>query len=305
MRILALLLCLAACSGPTVEQPPPPPAPKEVAPPRIGLVLGGGGARGFAHVGVLRVLEQARIPVHLVVGTSVGSLIGALYADKRDTFALEWASFELDGNDLLDISILSAHMGPVRGDAIREFVKRQVKTERIEELPMPFIAVATDLRTGKRVLLDHGLVADAVRASVSIPGIFVPAVIEGRMLVDGGLVANLPADVARERGADIVIAVSIAEEVKPETVENLIGVVNQSLNIMMSQMAAAQQQNADVVVRPSIGDIGTLDFTQKRRCLEAGVAAGREALPAIRAALAKYYESRGGVVPAIWAEASP
>src|SRR5258708_1933043 len=132
MRSLSLILLVGCASAGTTPAPLDPEfAHADVAPPRIAIVLGGGGARGFAHVGVLRVLEQAQIPIDMVIGTSVGSLIGALYADTKDTFQLEWTAFELDADDLLDISLLSAYLGPVKGDAIRAFVRTHVKTERI------------------------------------------------------------------------------------------------------------------------------------------------------------------------------
>ncbi len=287
--------------------PPPTAAPDSAAPestvavppPRIALVLGGGGARGFAHVGVLRVLEQEKVPIDLVVGTSVGSLIGALYAAEPDTFQLEWKAFQIEEDDLFDFSLLSAaaSMGPVRGEAIQSYLKQHVKKPNIEDFPVRYVAIATDLKTGERVELDSGSVVQAVRASVSIPGVFAPVKVGERWLVDGGVVANVAVDVARARGADIVIASDISAAVSGGPITNVVDVLLQSINIMMAQMSREEIAKADVILAPDIGDVGTLDFSQKKRCLEAGIAATRGQVGVLRQAIADYYEKRGGRPP--------
>jgi NTE family protein len=283
---------------PLPELPPLPPPPKQVSPPKIALVLGGGGARGFAHIGVLRVLEQEKIPIHLIVGTSVGSLIGALYASDPNTFELEWKAFQINKDDLFDFSLFAAATGPVKGEAIQSFVRNNIRYANIEQFPIPYIAIATDLNTGERVEFSRGSIVDAVRASVSIPGVFTPAKIGNRVLVDGGVVANLAVSVARAHGADIVIASDITQKVVDYNVNDVVSIIMQSINIMMGEMAKAQTAQADVVVVPRIGDVSTLDFSQKKRCMAEGIAATRAAVPAIRAAVAKYYSDRGGVPPA-------
>lgn len=288
---------IVAAPVPVPEPAAEPPAPKVVPPPKIGLVLGGGGARGFAHIGVLRVLEQEKIPVDLIVGTSVGSLIGALYAAEPNTFELEWKAFQIDRDDLFDFSFFAATTGPVKGEAIRTFVKENIKLAAIEQFPIRFVAIAADLNTGERVEFTKGSIVDAVRASVSIPGVFTPARLGNRTLVDGGVVANLAIDVARARGADIVIASDISQAVVDYNVSDVVGVILQSINIMMGEMAKHQIARADVVVVPKIGDVSTLDFTQKKRCMAEGIAATRATVPALRAAIAKYYAERGGVPP--------
>lgn len=291
---------LRGAAAPPAEPEPvpatPAPAP-EVPPPKVALVLGGGGARGFAHVGVLRVLEQEGIPVDLLVGTSVGALIGALYASDPRSFELEWKAFEIEEDDLFDYSFFSAKTGPVKGEAVRAFIREKVPQRTIETLRIPFVAVATDLSTGERVELDRGPVEDAVRASVSIPGVFTPAHIGGRTLIDGGVVANLAVDVARARGADIVIASNITREAGGDEVDDVVGIILRSITIMMSQMAAEQLRHADVVIVPAVGDVGTLDFAQKKRCMQAGIEAALAEVPAIQEAITRYYTDRGGVPP--------
>ncbi|MBI5510126.1 MAG: patatin-like phospholipase family protein [Deltaproteobacteria bacterium] len=306
-RLLAVAAVVAALSGGACGGSPPPPpvvaskpeqTVKAVPPPKIALVLGGGGARGFAHVGVLRALEHEKIPLSLVVGTSVGSLIGALYAADPNTFELEWKSFKIEKDDLFDFSLFAATTGPVKGDAVRKFVAENVKEQQIERFKVPYVAVAADLNTGERVLFKSGSIVDAVRASVSIPGVFTPVRIGNRTLVDGGVVANLAIDVARDQGADIVIASNITQRVVDYEVNDVVSIIMQSINIMMGEMAKFQQKAADVVITPDIGDVGTMDFTQKKRCMQAGIAAVEAERGAISAAIRKYYTDRGGEPPA-------
>lgn len=299
MRLLLVPVCVllgtSGCPTPALERVPdevtivaPVEVVEKLPPPKIALVLGGGGARGFAHVGVLRVLEQEKIPIDLIVGTSVGSLIGALYASNPNTFELEWSAFQMEASDLLDFSLFSITKGPVAGDAILEFVEEQVKTKRIEDLKIQTVIIATDLNTGERVDLTTGLVSEAVRASVSVPGVFVPHQLGGRTLVDGGLVANLGVDVAREYGADIVIAVNITENVVDYDLNNIVSIIAQSVNIMMGQMAEAQLKNADIVIRPDVFDVSTFDFDQKKRCMMEGIEATKKIVPQLRRLLEAY-----------------
>jgi NTE family protein len=253
-------------------------------------VLGCGAARCFAYVGVIRVLEQERIPVDLVVGTSVGSLIGALYAGHRNGFELEWAAFELKQEDLFDFGVMNAllGMGLAKGERLEAFVKGKVKQQNIEDLPLPFAAVATDLNWGTRIILDKGSVARAVRASSAIPGVFEPVTHDGKLLVDGGVVDNIPIDVARAKGADLVVAVDISEDVGNVNIKNLVDVLLQSTNIMFAVNVANLRGAADVLVTPKVGGIGMLDFGQRKQAMEAGIVAAREAVPKIREAVQKW-----------------
>ncbi len=252
--------------------------------PRIALVLGGGAARGFAHVGVIRALEQEKIPIDIIVGTSVGSLIGAIYASDINSFELEWTAFALEKDDVFDYGIMSAFtgMGLAKGDKLEEFVKKKITVANIEDLKLQFAAVATDLNRGKRVVLDRGSVARAVRASSAIPGVFNPVDHQGKLLVDGGVMDNIPISVAREKGADIVIAVDISENVTNFNLTNLVDVMLQSVNIMFSENVGYKKKDADVLITPAVGNVGMLDFTQKKRCMQAGIEAAQKALPEIR-----------------------
>jgi NTE family protein len=295
MRRAALLAVavLAACrtAAPALTAPAPlaPPAP-EVPEPKVALVLGGGAARGFAHIGVIRVLEQEKIPVDLVVGTSVGSLIGALYASQRSSFELEWSAFQLKQEDLFDFRVFGAvlGMGLARGELLEAFVKAKVKQERIEELMIPFAAVATDLNWGGRIVIDKGSVAKAVHASCAIPGVFEPVMHEGKLLVDGAVVDAIPIEVARAKGADVVVAVDVSEDLGNVNIKNMLDVMLQSTNIMAAVNVASRKAGADVIVQPKVGGVGMLDFGQKKVCMDAGIEAARAAVPRIRAAIAAW-----------------
>jgi len=264
--------------------------------PKIALVLGGGAARGFAHVGVIRALEQERVPIDMIVGTSVGSLIGAIYASDMNSFELEWTAFSLGKDDLLDYAFFSAitGMGLAKGDKLEEFVKTKVTTTNIENLKLPFAAIATDLNRGTRVVLDKGPVARAVRASSAIPGVFNPVDYQGKLLVDGGVMDNIPISVARDKGADIVIAVDISENVLNFNITNIVDVVLQSVNIMFNENTKSRKKDADVLITPKVGDVGMLDFTQKKRCMQAGIEATQKAMPEIRKKIEEWEKKAAG-----------
>lgn len=287
-KLLSAALIVVALAGCTTAPPAPPPTPQPVVElpppePKIALVLGGGAARGFAHIGVIRVLEQEKIPIHRIVGTSVGSLIGAIYAADQNSFELEWTAFALEKEHLFDFGVFNAFtgMGPVKGDRLEEFVRSKVPVVNIEQLKIPFAAVATDLNRGTRVVLDKGSVAKAVRASSAIPGVFNPVEHNGKVLVDGGVVDNIPIAVAREQGADIVIAVDISENVTNFNITNVVDVALQSIAIIFRENVGFRKKDADVLIAPAVGAIGSFDFTQKKRAMQAGIDAARAAAPEI------------------------
>lgn len=256
--------------------------------PKIGLVLGGGAARGFAHVGVIRALEQEKIPIDLIVGTSVGSLIGALYADKPSSFDLEIIAFKLEKEDLFDFSVLASGTGPVKGDRLEEFVKEKVAREKIEDLPVPFAAVATNLNTGEQVVLNSGSIARAVRASSSIPGVFTPVRYRDLTLVDGGVVNNVPVDVARAMGADLVIAVNIGNDLSNYNTANIIDITLQAVNIMEKEISTFKTRDADILIEPIVGFVKTMDFSKKESLMRTGMKAGKNAVPEIQKKIAEW-----------------
>ncbi len=317
MRTLTLCLALMACAGcatagrpapaaaPVPEAQPAAPAPSTAAAagvvvpePRVALVLGGGAARGFAHIGVIRILEQERIPIDLVVGTSVGSLIGAVYASDRDSFDLEWTAFQLTQDDIFDFRLMNTvlGMGYAKGERMEAWLTAKIRQKNIEQLKVPFAAVATDLNWGYKVVLDRGSVAKAVHASSAIPGVFEPVSHVGKLLVDGGVVDNIPIDVARQKGADIVVAVDISEDVGNTNIKNILDVLLQTTNIMFAENVAHLRGGADVLVAPKVGSVGMLDFTRKKECMQAGMEATRAAMPRIRAAIDAWKQKKAAAM---------
>jgi NTE family protein len=277
--LLIILIGLWGCA--TV-----PPVKEAKGPLKIALVLGGGAARGFAHVGVIRALEQEKIPIHMIVGTSVGSLIGALYASDPNSFNLEWLSFTIEKDDIFDYSVIYSKMGPVQGERLEKFIQTKVKIKNMEQMKIPFYAVATDLNAGKTWVFEKGSVAKAVRASCSIPGIFTPLELGGRTYVDGGVTNNLPVDVARAKGADIIIAVSISKNINNPQVNSLVDVILQSIDIMGRELVTYKSRGYDILIEPNVGDVGMTDFTQKKRLMDAGIQATRQAMPKIKKLIA-------------------
>jgi len=259
-----------------------------VGTPTVGIALGGGGARGFAEIGVLRVLEQERIPVDIVVGTSVGALVGALYADSGRVLDAEFHAVAIRREDVFDYGALSVFDGGlIRGDKLEAFLRQHLQNENIEDMALRFAAVAVDLEAGKVVVFDEGPAARAVRASAAIPGMFVPVTIDGRPHVDGAVMNPVPADVARRMGADVVIAVAIPPELRPVAPRNMVEIIHRSVSIMANEIAEARASEADVVIRPAVGSIAFDDLSRKKELIEAGEAAAREALPEIRTALGR------------------
>lgn len=282
---LAFLFLVLGC-GPIAPSVPSPEerrlVPEGQKLPRVGLVLGGGAARGFAHVGVIRVLEREKIPIDLIVGTSVGSLVGAIYADKKNSFELEWIAFSLEERDIFDYTFISPTQGFVRGERLEDFVLKRLSAREIQQLKIPFAAVATDIQNGEPAVLQNGSVARAVHASSAIPGIFIPVRYQGKLLVDGGVLNNVPVDVARKMGAEVVIAVNLGGGRKTAQVNNVFDAIVQSLHLMAIESTEARLREADVVIQPSVSHIGPIDFSKKKELLTIGIQAAEQALPRIR-----------------------
>jgi NTE family protein len=257
-------------------------------PPRVGLALGGGAARGFAEIGVLRVLEQEKIPVDLVAGTSVGSLIGALYADSGRVLDAEFLAVEVREEDLFDYKAMAIFSGGlVKGERLEAFLNRNLRHKTLESMPVPFFPVAVDMKTGQAVVFERGSVAQAVHASCAIPGVFVPVQFGGTTYVDGGVLDPVPADVARQKGAEVVLGVSIPAGLPSTTPRNPVEVAFHSAMIMYQEIGRLRAAEADVVIQPDVRGVAFDDFTQKKRLIEAGEAAARKELPAIREAIAR------------------
>ena len=285
---LALLVGCATPPAPPKEEQIPAPAPEVVPakPKRLGLALGGGGARGFAHVGVLQVLEEAGIKPDLVVGTSAGSLVGALYASGKTGAQLQRIAETMEESAITDWALPFLNRGVLRGEALARYVTAQTQGRKIEELPIRLGIVATDLNLGEGVLFQRGDTATAVRASSAVPSVFLPVRINNRDYVDGGLVAPVPVRYAREMGAEVVLAIDISTTPEGSQAESMLQILLQTFNIMGKSIKALELKDADVVVRPSLGGVSSADFNARLRAIESGRAAMLAALPALKAALA-------------------
>ncbi len=296
--LLAITLALAlvsGCGGQAAKPNPPAPIAKPAlpAPPvkiRIGIALGGGAAKGFAHIGVIKMLEANGFKLEVVSGTSAGSVVGAFYASGMDAFDMQQHAVALDEASIRDVTLFNG--GLIRGQKLQNYVNDMVGNRAFEKMKKPFAAVSTELETGKRTVFVHGNVGQAVRASCSIPGVFEPVEIGKYRYIDGGVVSPVPVDAARQLGADFVIAVDISTRITGKTPENLLGVVNQSITIMGQKLGEQEISRADVVIRPRVNDIGPADFDQRARAIVEGKKAAVAALPQIRIKLEQMRQAR-------------
>jgi NTE family protein len=236
--------------------------------PGLALALGGGAARGFAHIGVIEVLEGLGVRPEWVVGTSAGSLVGALYASGMSLVEMKKQALALAEADLGDWTITGR--GPLKGEAIERLVNRLVANKAMETFPIKFAAVATDLFNGKPIYFTSGNTGQAVRASSSVPGVFEPVSIRGRDYVDGGLVSPIPVSAARALGAKKVIAVDISAKPKFQSTDSMPQMFLQTFAIMGQQMGATELSKADVAIVPEVGDLSAGDFSQRLRSIEEG-----------------------------------
>lgn len=271
--IVILLLCLSSCAPKEEVKPTLPPV-------KIAVVLGAGASKGFAHIGVLKVLESNKIPVHMIIGTSAGSFVGSLYAYGYNAFELQKLSFSIEKGDVVDLMI--PDNGFIKGEKLEAYINRILKNTPMEKLKIPFYAVATDIQSGKEIVFGSGNTGTAVRASCSIPGIFRPVNISGKLYVDGGVVSPIAVDAARKFGADIVIAVDIAGDIDSSRPEGTIETILQAITIMYSKLAAIQLSKADVVIKPKVGYISSGDFSKRHEAVLEGEKAALEALPKIQ-----------------------
>ena len=288
-----LLLCgLSACTS-LPERSVPTPLPPSVATPieapkrapRIGLALGGGAARGFAHVGVIQVLEESGIRPDLVIGTSAGSLVAAIYASGKSGAQLQHIALEMEEASLTDWTLPFFSRGVLRGEALARYVNQQVRGMAIESMVIPLGVVATDLQSGEGIVFRVGDVGAAVRASSAVPSLFQPVRIGSNDYVDGGLVAPVPVRYARQMGAELVIAVDISNEPLGNPADGALQVLLQTFSIMGKSINRFELRGADVVVRPSLATVRSADFAARKRSIEAGRAAMLAALPLLRAKL--------------------
>ena len=248
--------------------------------PIVALVLGSGGARGYAHIGVIQVLEKQGIHPDLIVGTSAGSIVGSIYASGKTAEELRDIALSMKANDVRDIKL--DMKGFFDGQKVENYVNQQVNNTPLESLRIPMYVVATELKEGKKVVFNYGNTGQAVRASVSIPSMFIPTRIGTDEYVDGGLVSPVPVGVARDLGADIIIAVDILAQPMHTETTNVWGMFNQNINIMQSRLAEEELKHADIVIQPDLREKGHIfDVKGRAMTMQAGVDAAQNQLNTI------------------------
>jgi NTE family protein len=280
---LAVIATLAACATQPEPVIAPEPEPIVIPEPRVALVLGGGAAKGFAHVGVIKALEAHGIVPDMIVGTSAGSVVASLYAAGYDGFELQRISLSMSEEAVRDWVL--PNRGFIRGDALQDFINEAVQDRSIQALNRKLAVVATDLQTGEPMVFQSGNTGMAVRASSSVPGIFRPVKIGTREYVDGGLVSPVPVRIARELGADIVIAVNISDLPLGNKVNDTFGILLQTFAIMGQVIARQELGEADVVIAPDIRGLRSTSFDSRNYAIIEGEKAGLAAIPDVLQAI--------------------
>ena len=296
LLLLVAVFTLLGCASPPKEVPSSevvvvPVVPPQVAvvrkiPPRIGLALGGGAARGFAHVGVIQVLEEAGIRPSMVSGTSAGSLVAAFYASGKTGKQLQNTAETMEEATIADWTLPLFNRGMLRGDALARYVNGQVGSRLIEDMVLPLGIVATDLNSGQSMLFQRGDTGTAVRASSAVPAVFQPVRISGRDYVDGGLVSPVPVRAARQMGAELVIAVDISSAPEGNLSGGTLDILLQTFAIMGKSINYFELNEADVVVKPALAGVASSDFGSRKKSIEAGRKAMLQMMPQLRAAIA-------------------
>lgn len=252
--------------------------------PKIGLALGSGGSRGLAHIGVIKILEKNNIPIDFIAGSSIGAMIGGCYASGMSIKKIEEIALSTNWRKMGSV-LFDPHLkhGLIGGKKVEEFIKGNIKGKKFKDCGIPFVAVATDLKTGKIVILNGGRMAPAIRASISIPLFFRPAEINKKILADGGLSAPVPAEIVRNMGADIVIAVNLDKHYydkkwKPGWYD----IANNSLNILRHHLALLNIKEADIAIELDLGKNYWYEFVNGRNKILAGEKATNKILPQLK-----------------------
>lgn len=289
-----LALSFAGCDK--VTKTPVQTHPIKPREPVIAVALGGGGAKGFAHIGVLKVLESHGIKPKIVTGTSAGSFVGSLYASGKTPYQLQQLALSFKESDIRDLTI--NRQGFLLGQKLQDYVNKNISNKPIEQFPIRFAAVATRLDTGNKAEFIKGNAGQAVRASCSIPNVFVPAMIGGKKYVDGGLVSPIPVKTAQNMGADIIIAVDISARPDGSKAMNMLGVLDQTINIMGQQSINEELSQADIIIQPKVGHIGTLDLKASNETILQGEKATQLKIKSIEKAIADFKASPLALRPA-------
>lgn len=285
--LLAIAAALLAACGTAGKKAPRKPGQTAKPAAVVALALGGGASKGFAHIGIVKVLKENGIPVKVVTGTSAGSIVGSLLASGMSPDRLELEAEILGKTDLVDLTLSTS--GFIKGEKLQNYINRKVGGRQIQQFPIKFAAVATDFETGKAVAFNQGNAGQAVRASAAIPNVFQPVIIGRHKYVDGGLSQPVPVSAARRQGANFVIAVDISARPSKNVGQGFFSYLDQTLNVMSVSVLQNELGQADVVIKPQVLDLGAVGgFDQKKRAIRLGEEAARAALPEIKRKLAAY-----------------
>jgi NTE family protein len=257
--------------------------------PKVGLALGSGGARGFAHLGVIKVLKEEGIPIDLIAGSSMGALVASFYGAGLDVDRLYKLSRVFKRKYYLDFTV--PKMGFIAGKRVKELIRIFTHGKMIEELDIPIGIVATDLVSGEKVVFKKGPVAEAVRASIAIPGIFVPEKLDGRLFVDGGVVDRIPVSVAKEMGADIVVAVDVSHVKFNSDITSIFDVIIQSIDIMQMELVANREVASDVMIRPRVEMYDSKAFKNIEEIITIGEEEAKKHIDRIKQCIEQWKES--------------
>ncbi len=288
--ILPVSLMLYSCAGhkpdlnlPTMQPAPPPQAKK----PNVVVVLGSGGARGYAHLGVLQALHHAHIPINAIVCASAGCIVGALYSDNQNPKKTYHIMMKAGFWDFADISNLPDMSGVMEGYHLEKFLIKNMHAQNFSQLKSRLLVATTDLKTGKPYLIQGGPVAPAILASSALPGVVQPVHLYGHVLIDGGVASPVPTQFAKTLDPKVIIAVNIAEQLKPGVPVAAYNIYKRAYNIMWQRQTDASLDEANIIIRPKLGQIGTFDLSQKYQLYLAGLRAGNKMVPKILKLLKK------------------
>ncbi|NLJ83614.1 MAG: patatin family protein [Halanaerobiaceae bacterium] len=248
--------------------------------PRIGLALGSGAARGLAHIPILEVLEKEGIPIHMISGTSIGSLIGGIYATGAPIRYMMEIARKIDWEHISDVTF--PRKGLIKGDKLLAFLEIITQKKNFEDLKIPFSAIACDIENGEHIVLNKGSVAKAIRASTSIPGIYVPFYHQGRLLVDGAVLDPIPVSTVRKMGADIIIAVDVGIKNVDYAANNIFDILFNTFDIIQRELEKSRKLDADIIIRPDLSGTNQFDLNNHEKYFEAGYEAIYSALPEIK-----------------------
>lgn len=239
--------------------------------PKIGLALGSGAARGLAHIGVIKVLEKNNIPIDFIAGTSIGAMIGGFYASGLSAEKIEKLALDITNRDMFSLVDPQIKKGFLKGEKVKSFIQNNLATTVFEDCRIPFSATATDIKTGELIVLSKGNMANAIRASISLPLVFQPVEIDGRTLVDGGLGAPVPVEIVRSMGADIVIAVNLDKHYHDEDLtQGWLDIANDSMNIMRHYLSYYESNSADIILNLDLKSNKWYDFVNGQSKIAAG-----------------------------------